>query len=230
MHLPAKHIHWSIIAAFIVLSAAVFANFFSSLSFPDSTHNFTGKTKKVKLDPRKPVTQTFVAKDDLLDQVRVNIGNSSLHLGEKLTFELAERDCKKVVASDTKTFFSLEPKGFTIFSFDAIPDSKNKLYCAKFTYASDEDRGDERPYIAADDSIQFASDSYTNTSDNKTFEGRSLQIRPSYGTATAAGTLQELNNRLSQYKPDFFKSDALTLILSLLLLGTLVLVMCLVLV
>ncbi len=213
-----------ILALFVCGLFWIFGSFFVNLSFPDSSYNFPGKTYQVKLDSGKPVTQTFTAKENDLNQIKIVLGNSSLQLGEKIVFELADATCEKTLAQGTYHFYDMSPFIYYHFTFPALSDSLGQTYCFKVTYYSPINRKGDRPYLGASEGEQFLGWSYTNAGNPLIYENRTLQMRPAYGTGSFFGDLEQLNNRLSQYKPGFLKGTGLTLIFSLFFIGTIALV------
>jgi hypothetical protein len=201
----------------------IFGAFLANLSLPDSSYTFLGTSGKAKLDPGKPITQTFEAKRDHLDQIKVMIGNTGLWPTEKVVFELADSTCEHITASNTMTFLTPDPHIYYHFNFPAIPDSSSKRYCFRATYFSRFDRGGDRPYLATSEDEQFAGWAYYNTGNDRFYEDRTLQIRPAYGTGSLLGDLSALVDRMSQYKPGFMKESALIFVFSVFMLGTLAL-------
>lgn len=206
---------------FVLGLISILGNFFVNLSLPDSSYNFLGKTREVKLDPGKPVTQLFTAENNYLNQVKIIIGNLHLLPGEKIVFELADVYCENAVAHDTYQFFNLAPHIYYRFNFRKIPDSQGEIYCLQVTYLSPFDRdSDKRPFIEAtrDEEEPFRGWSYYDEGNQKIYENRTLKIRPAYGTGSFWSDLAMLNNRLSQYKPGLIKGLILPL-LSIFILG-----------
>ena len=202
----------------------IFGSFLANVSFPDSRYNFLGATNKAKLDPGKPVTQVFEASENNLDQVKIIVGNPNLWPTEKIVFELADPSCEATIARDTMTFLTPEPHIYYHFNFPAIPDSAGRMYCFKTTYFSRFDRGSNRPYLGASEGEQFTGWSYINEGNNRVYENRTLQMRPSYSAGSFLGDLDRLNDRISQYKPEFLKGAALALIFCIFTVGTITLV------
>jgi hypothetical protein len=122
------------------------------------------------------------------------------------------------------TILTPDPRIYYHVNFPTIPDSAGQTYCFKTTYFSRFDRGSDLPYLGTSKGKQFAGWSYANEGNNRTYENRTLQMRPSYGTESFLGNLSRLNDRISQYKPEFLKGSALTLIFCAFLIGTITLV------
>lgn len=197
----------------------IFGSFFTDLSFPESDYDFPGATSKAKLDPGKPITQIFEAKENNLNQVKIIIGNADLRPTEKIVLELTDALCETTIANATRTFLSPEPHVYSRLNFPAIPDSAGKKYCFKITYFSDQDK--DRPFVGASEGEQFIGQSYYNEGNGRIYENRTLQMRPAYGTSNTLSDLSALIDRMSQYKPGFLKGSALVSIFGLFLFGTL---------
>ena len=202
----------------------IFSSFLSDLSFPDSSYHFLGSTKQAKLDSGKPITQIFTSKENNLNQIKIIVGNTDLWLTEKIVFELADAFCETTIARDTMTIFTPESHIYYHFNFPAIPDSAGQTYCFRVTYFSSFDRGSDRPSLGASEGEAFVGQSYFNSGTQRLYEDRTLQMRPGYGSGSLLNDLEQLNNRISQYKPAFLKGTALTLIFATCIAGTLLLV------
>lgn len=189
----------------------ILSDLFKNLSFPDSSYNFLGKDKRVELEPGKSVTQVFEAKHDGLNQIKIIIGDlGSLGIHDSIDLTLAQSNCETPIATDTITSFTREPKIYYYFDFDRIPDSIGKSYCLKISYTATE-RKKERPYLRANEGEPFARTAYFDDARSRFYEGRSLQMRPSYSNISFSQNFHELENRLSQYKPAFMKGSVLVL-------------------
>ena len=97
--------------------------------------------------------------------------------------------------------------------FPPLPTSMGATYCFSIEYHPGFMKKKERPYIRVAEDEQSKSLSYTDHGKEKTYPGRTLEIRPLYapeenGTTSKITTLE---NRLSQYKPAFAKGSMLTL-------------------
>ncbi len=203
----------------------IFGSFLNHLSFPDSSYHFLGTTNRAKFDPGKPITQVFQAKENNLDQIKIIIGDlDHLRPMEKIVLELAEASCETTIAKDTLTFLTPNPHIYYHFNFPVITDSAGQMYCFKATYFSPFDRGSDRPYLGASEGEAFVGQSYFNESNYRVYENRTLQMRPAYTAGSLLGDLSRLNDRMSQYKPSFFKGSALTLIFSSFIVSVAVLV------
>lgn len=208
-----------LVSIFAIGVALICTILFSHLSFPDSSTTFSGKNGRAELTPGKAITQTFVAKQDNLNQLNIIINRGDLGIREKVHITLKDATCTTTLASEVLSWWTPDPFIYHHFSFEAIRNSSGQEYCLSIVYESTEKRAD-RPSLATNESPQFAASSYTNTGKGRTYEGRSLIFRPAYTTGSFAGDFSQLIHRLSQYKPLFLKDVFLIGILALFLILT----------
>lgn len=221
MSLSEKNFSRILLAVFLAALVGMLVDFFAGLSFPDSYYNFLGTDKKVELKNGKPVWETFQADRDGMDRIKVRINNPP-GFREKVLLELADESCEHVIAADTVA--SLSPVGiYYRFDFPRIADSQGKKYCFRATFASPRDAKDG-PGLYASEGADFPTDGYWNSARDKFYPGWSLQIRPAYANERFSGDIQELVDRLSQYKPEFLKGFAFQLLAVLFVVGTAVFV------
>jgi hypothetical protein len=181
--------------------------FFINFGLQESSYNFLGKTKKITLDVGLPVTQTFTSRRNGMNQIRIPIGNSSLHLQESILFELLDENCATPLAASRFYAWSADWHGYYAFAFPAIPESRDKSYCFRATFSSDKNLKGEKPTIAAtqDPEERFSDRVLTDANKNKRYPGQTLFLRPAYTTGTVSGDISVFIDRMSQYKPWFFK-------------------------
>lgn len=208
---------------FLLGLAGIFWTFLANFGLGESGYNFLGKTKRISLS-EAPVTQTFTAHENNLHQIHVVLGNADIRSDESLVFRLMDETCRTIIASAR---FSTEPNQqgiYTLFSFPPIADSENQRYCFSATYSSDKKR-DNTPYLSATDhpDAAFSDRTLTEIRKNKTYEHQTLFLRPVYTTGSLLGNLWALVERLSQYKPDFFKDWSIVTLFGIFLAGTIAL-------
>lgn len=198
---------------FLLCSATALGLLFFSerLLFPDSTIKFLGESKRVELTPGKPVTQVFTISKEQLSGFQLFMGDTDLALGESLEFTLLDPTCSTEIKKMTRTAFALPLTRELRFTFDPIEDSAGKSYCLSIRFDQGLSKRTERPFIRVTEDPSFESLSYTDRNKNKTYIGRSLQVRPLYSEPGYAHRLQQLENRLSQYKPVLLKGYVLTI-------------------
>ncbi len=194
--------------------------FFSErLLFPDPAIKFLGESKRVELTPGKPVTQVFTIRESRLAGFQLFMGDTDLGLGESIEFSLLDPTCSVLVKKMVRTAFTFPVTRELRFTFDPIEDSLGKSYCLSVRFDEGRQKQSERPFIRATEDSAFESYSYTDTSKNKTYIGRSLQVRPLYSEPSYGNRFQQLENRLSQYKPVLFKGYVLAIGVLIIFLG-----------
>lgn len=194
--------------------------FFSErLLFPESAIKFLGESKRVELAPGKPTTQVFTIRERRLAGFQLFMGDTNLGLGESIEFSLLDPTCSTEIRKMTRTALAFPVTRELRFTFDPIEDSANKSYCLSIRFDEGPKRQSERPFIRATEDSAFENQSYTDTGKNKTYIGRSLQVRPLYGELSYNSRFQQLENRLSQYKPVLFKGYALAIGVLIIFLG-----------
>lgn len=187
--------------------------FIDQLSFPQPSRNFIGDTKRAELSVNGPITQVFRIRENGLEGFQVFMGDTDLALGERIDFTLMDTSCATTINQMRRTMFSLSAIRDVRFMFPTISDSADRQYCLSIEYHPGFMKKKERPYIRVTEDEQSKDISYTDHGKEKTYVGRTLQVRPLYapmdGTVTAR--IMVLENRLSQYKPAFIKGSMLTL-------------------
>ncbi len=201
----------------IVLSAIflgiVFGKFFNLLSFPDQSVSFEGDSEQEKLSANDPLIQKITAKENYLNQINVSINKFSAEFRDKIVMEVLDESCQKILAESKLDMFSWHSPNYAKLKFKTIPDSKDKIYCLKFTYIPFGKEQDKKPYIS---SYSYEGASYINTGkSNEEQKNQSLELKPAYGESSAGKNLSKLIDRMSQYKPDFLKGFALEMIITL---------------
>lgn len=195
-----------------IAGVSVFA-FLNQLHFPDSSRNFLGDTKRAELSTNGPITQVFQAKENGLEGLQVFMGDTDLGFGERIDFALLDASCRTIIRQASRNMFSLPAIRDIRFVFPPLLSSANTAYCLSIEYHPGFMKKKERPYIRVAEDEQSESLSYTDHGKEKTYAGRTLEIRPLYApdTGSLSARIKELENRLSQYKPAFIKGSMLAL-------------------
>jgi hypothetical protein len=196
---------------FAFLLFLIFSIFHRFLSFPNAENTFT-EEGEVKLYPNHPISQIFVAKQNGLNQLDIAIRDFNEWSKNKISFELKDSNCDQTIASNTIDIFSPDYTIYTPFRFPRIPDSQEKTYCAEVTFVTDKENFDEAslPFIVYSRlKGNFFTNSGENNEDNpgsaKLYNGKTLVMKPAYGSGIFSQDISILNDRISQYKPWFLK-------------------------
>lgn len=197
------------LTVFAVLLLAIFFQFFSLLSFPDSNIVLT-KGDTVKLQPDTSLTQKFTANRDGLAKVEFLLRTPGIVFenNDVMQMTLADENCQNPIRQGEMKESFLNSGNLYEFSFAKIENSQNKTFCVIATF---------KPIKASAKAIQLF-----------TQDGTQLSIRQVYVNDNVWQNLSELNQRISQYKPFFLKHaflatiSILFIILSILLVLTLI--------
>lgn len=204
-----KHIKLKYILAILsaLFFAIIFWNFLNILSFTDPGIDFEGKSKQEKLYPNSPIIQKINATENNFSQVNISISKFSPRLGDKITLEVFDESCEKKLDESKINALSWNSSSYSKFGFKTISDSKDKIFCLKFTYTPSGKEQDKKVYIS---SHPLEGSSYINT--GKSIEeqkNQTLELKPAYGNESNWKNFSQLIDRMSQYKPDFLKTNYL---------------------
>ena len=177
------------LAIFGLLLVAIFWRFATELSFPDSSINLQ-KGLTVKLQSKNSLTQKFTATRAGLTKIEVLLRSPGIEFekGDQMTMQLADENCQKIISKGKLQSSFLSSNNLYEFVFPKIDDSKDKTYCLIATFQAQ--RSDTK-------NVQFFT--MGDAADQP------LSLRPVYRNQNVLQNLNELNQRMSQYKPWFLK-------------------------
>jgi len=199
-----------LILLFSLFFAVIFWNFFNILSFADSGFNFEGKSKQEKIYPNLSIIQKIKTTDNNFSQVNISVSKFSPKLGDKITLEVKDESCEKVLAKSKIGKLTWSSPNYEKFKFSPIFDSRDKTYCLQFTYIPKQNEQNKKIYLS---SYISEESSYINT--GKSIEeqkNRTLELKPAYENGSASKNFSKLIDRMSQYKPDYFKRCSLEIL------------------
>ncbi|MFH0969671.1 MAG: hypothetical protein V1804_04140 [Patescibacteria group bacterium] len=174
-------------------------------SFPDSSWILQKSGEKIPLDKEKPLIQKFTAVRNNLSQIDIIFGNSNFKSGGIIDMKLLDENCSSAVREGFFDLSSTTSKYSYDFRFSKIPDSKDKTYCLALTFTQ-EGGGTKKVKVFINGNPPSQSRSLLiNTATGEKFEDKSLAIRPAYQNDNLWKNIDELNQRISQYKPWFLK-------------------------
>jgi hypothetical protein len=189
---------------FTILVLLIFANFFSLLSFPESSIVLEKGDPAIKLPAEESLTQKFTANRDNLMKVEFLLRTPGIEFEKKyrVKMELADANCQKMIRTGELLESFLNSNNLYEFKFSEVKDSKDKTYCLIATF---------KPNNAKAKAIQFfvfenkPSEFLPENSTTQEKFANPLSIRPVYVNDNTWQDLTELNQRMSQYKPFFLK-------------------------
>lgn len=175
----------------------------NNLAFPD-TDWVLAKGEKIPLDGKDRLLQKFVASRDNLKRVELFFGKANLRPGGKITLQVLDENCSGVLRESSLNPSSVDADNSYIFSFSKIPDSKNQIFCLKPNFLPE--KGVKKsPSLFINENPPAQNISLTSTATNEEWTNRSLAMRPGYQNDNWFQNIEELNQRISQYKPWFLK-------------------------
>lgn len=186
-----KNTSKKIILAFLaIFLIAIFWRFLNLLSFHDSAI-LLKKGATVKLRPQESLNQKFFANRKGLTKIEVLLRSPGIKYenGDRMKMEILDSTCAKTLREGFLTDTFLNTENLYEFRFDRIENSKNQEFCLKATFQNQKENAK---------AIQFFTMGET--------ENQPFSIRPVYKNSHIFQDLNELNQRMSQYKPWFLKS------------------------
>jgi hypothetical protein len=185
-----------------VLFFIVFFKFFSLLFFPDSSIVLE-KGELLKLPPDYYLTQTFTANRNNLAEIELLLRSPGINKPDEVRAEIKDSVCSETIRSGKLEKSFLDSNNLYLFKFPEIPDSKYKTYCLKIEFI---------PGSANSKNIQVftmangsARSVMTDADSHETANSQPLSMRPVYENESVWQNINELNQRISQYKPWFLK-------------------------
>ena len=221
-YLTTKNILLLLLAIFVI---AIAFRFFSILSFPDSSVVLE-KGELLQINNKETYNQTFVANRNNLNRIQFLMRTPGIKAGDTVNVKLADETCSTSLRQGTLQFSFLNSDNLYVFDFPAVKDSLGKKYCAILSYQSK---------ISKDKYLRFFTTANTNGAMTLTFadtkeekKNQSLSMRLVYKNDSIWGDLNELNQRMSQYKPWFLKHFYIAFIGLFFVLSSLVLIIALI--
>jgi hypothetical protein len=198
-------------------------NFLTQLNFADNSQHIE-KGEKIELTVGDALKQKFIAQQDGLSNVKILFGNRKLKKGYFLEFILADENCqhnfyKKIL----KGGYNFNSKYLYDFRFPIIINSKNQVYCLKLIYKSDLPKPKKKNRIRLFAGGHYIKNDYVIVNKSGEKKGiKPISLKLSYKNNSMKKDLQELNRRMSQYKPWFLKDKYLTGIIFLAIISTII--------
>ncbi len=192
---------------FVITAIGIFSAFLGQfifrLSFPDI--NIVRKDEKIKLYPYSPLAQKFTASGNNLSRIKFMMGDYELKNKEKIKLQLADETCRKIIREDALNVSDFDSDNYYVFDFSKINDSRDKTYCFLLTFEPKNKDTTKKPRVAVSQSSEFPFISLAELDSERAYPGQSLAMKPAYKNENLRQDLEELNQRISQYKPWFLK-------------------------
>jgi hypothetical protein len=184
-------------AILIVGLSLIMILFLRELTFPDSGLVFNDKSYE-RVRAGSFVIQEFTAKRDGLSGIKINIEKINQKPGDFVLFKLLGENCEGEIVEKRVASEDINPLRFYNFKFKRLVNSKDKKLCLKITNEANKKEESEFSIMVSEES----EDVYLK--DVEKNKGM-LIMRPSYNNESFLADLTELSQRLSQYKPWFYK-------------------------
>lgn len=193
----------------LLITLSLGTTFFHGLGFPDSAWPLD-KGERVTLSAGATLTQTFTSSRDHLRQIEILFGKFTLQGDDQLTLELRDSTCSTTLAETTLADRSFDSEHTYTFVFDPLEHSKDQTYCLALLFDSQRTiEKSKAPRLFTDQRAQAPS--YILAEKDVITPGIfPLAIRPGYSNSSLINTLNELIDRISQYKPAFLKDGVVT--------------------
>lgn len=192
-----------ILIAIIGILALFLVRFVFYLSFPDI--DIVRKDEKIKLYPYSPLAQKFTASGNNLAGIKFMMGEYELKNKEKIKLQLADETCQKIIKEDYLIASEFNSDNYYVFDFSKIEDSQDKIYCFVLTFKPENKDTKKLPRLAASLSSEFPFIGLSELNSGTAYPGQSLAMKPAYKNENFWKDLEQLDQRISQYKPWFLK-------------------------
>ncbi len=215
---------------FVLGSVLIFVNFVNQTALPESGFDFGGKRKEI-LHPQKPLTQTFHSSQDFF-AVDLGLRNVGSNLPGQISIELRDQNCQTVLAQAIVKNQRIKNHRFYRVEFPRHTRDnpfRSGKYCLRLLYQTTEPLSKSKfPQLSSSKRAYREDEKLINTGAKNPHRDRRAVLRTVYDEGSFLNNARELNNRLSQYKPEVFKGTALTVLALLFVVGTLTLVLALI--
>ncbi len=215
-----------LIASFIVGLFFIFFFFYYKLQFCNFENTFQ-KDSKIELKAYESLNQKIISSKNNLSEIEFLLGGNNLKTGDKIELTLSDSQCQKILHQKIiKGPQTLSTKYSFHFSFIPLKKSANKIYCFKIKYLSSQKKKKIRLYQnnkMKDNYLQEDLFLFNKESQLKQKFKTSLALRLKYKNDNIKQDLQQLNQRISQYKPSFLKKNWLTSLFIFFVLFTIIL-------
>lgn len=179
------------------------------ISFSDNA--ILRRDDKIKLEPDSPVFQKFTALENNLAGIKFFLSEKNIE-DKNIKLQLLDENCENTLEKKLLKTSLVRTDEYYVFNFSKIKDSKNKSYCFSMTYEPDDGKSKKMPAVTVNYNAgaPFLALIGGQTKNERT--DASFAMKLSYKNESLWQDLEELNQRISQYKPWFLKKSYLALI------------------
>ena len=198
-YFTSKKILLTILGILVVL---IGYRFVVNVSFPDSSIVLE-KGDLFRLLPKQSLSQTFTANRDGLHEIEFLLRTPGVRQGDTVDMTLADATCTGTLRAGTLDVPFLNSDNLYVFAFPRITDSAGKRYCVTATLHAGNKTTKYVQFFTTEADVLGAP--LTDRSTETAMDGRALSMRPAYVNGSFAADMNELTERISQYKPAFLK-------------------------
>lgn len=193
----------NILVILLVLAIVfVFCQLAGQWAFPDTNWEVR-KDSRESLAAGQSFIQKFEASRNNLKQIEIRFADSKIGEGGEIKLQVYDENCSDLIREKSRKVASLGSDETYNFPFEKISNSQGKIFCLKLTFEPKEQKRKANVYLVKNESPE---NKYLfDTQKNQELPGQSLSMRPGYQADNWRGNIQKLNQRISQYKPWFFK-------------------------
>jgi len=192
----------------LILLVLIFSRLAGGWAFPDTKWDLSGDGEKIKIDPKFPLTQKFKAERDNLSRIRILFGRSYNKDAGEINLKLSGEDRENIIREKSFERSDIQSEGYYDFRFSKISDSKDKDFYLMIEFKPKNEKYKDLNIFLSNNPI---SGNQLITIEGEIKNG-ALAMRPAYQADSLTGNIQELNQRVSQYKPGFLKNIYLYII------------------
>jgi hypothetical protein len=223
-------IEYILISVLIVGLVLILGSFFKQLNFADNSQQIK-KGERVEIVVGDTLEQKFTSEYDGLSNLKILFGNKTLREENSLQIALADKECRKNIIKKTiEGKYELDSRYLYDFNFPKIDASKNKEYCLKIElktelqwtflrkikskFKTEKKQKTQKIRLFEQDSKKDSIKKYVikNKSGKIKIQGQSeVVFRQGHKNDNITKDLQQLNQRMSQYKPWFLKGYCVTI-------------------
>ena len=203
------------LALFFFFLILIFSKFFSLISFPDSSIVLE-KEDDLQLKEGQSIQQKFIANRNNLSKIQILMRSTGIDKGNIIEMEIADDNCQNTIYRKNLEYSFLDAGNLYEFSFPKIKESKERKYCLIATLLHQQSKSAK--FFTSSKNYSFFEAINISTGDKNEYQA--LSMRPAYKNVNAWQDIDELNKRISQYKPFFLKHYFLWTILILFLVST----------
>lgn len=183
-----------------IILALILCGLLNAWYFPDTAWTI-GKDDSILLAKDQVLTQKFSASRDNLSEIQFLFGKSRKTEGGEMTLRILDENCQNKLREVSRSEKPFDSDKTYDFSFSKISDTKDKTFCLELTFVPNSATKSQKIFLTAN----IMPENKFLALDGQEIVGKSLSMRPAYRNANWWQNIQELNQRISQYKPWFLK-------------------------